>query len=88
MRKRIINTTIPAAWGGVQEAINHSGLSRASLYKLLKLADGEVENAMVLGRRLINLKSLNSYLSKLSKEQTAVTHNESVRLSCAEICEG
>jgi hypothetical protein len=88
MRKRIINTTIPAAWGGVQEAINHSGLSRASLYKLLMLADGEVENALVLGRRLINLKSLSAYLSKLSREQVAEAHHQSTRESLEAICEG
>lgn len=31
--------------------------------------NGEIKNALVLGRRLINLKSLSEYLPKLSKEQ-------------------
>jgi hypothetical protein len=85
MRARKINTTIPASWGGIQEAINSTGLSRASLYKLLKLS--EIEHAMVLGRRLINLRSLSAYLSKLSREQSAEAHHKSTRESL-EACEG
>jgi hypothetical protein len=69
MKKRHINTTIPAEWAGIPESMKYAGLTKNSLYKILSQADGEIENALVLGRRLINLKSLSSYLSKLSKEQ-------------------
>ena len=69
MNKRLINTTVPTDWAPLQDAMNLSGMTRCSLYKLLKLANGEIENAKVCGRRLINLKSLGAYLSKLSKEQ-------------------
>jgi len=72
MRKRIINTEVPAEWGGVEEALIHSRVSRTSLYRILEESHGQVENAMVCGRRLINLKSLSAYLSKLSKEQAGV----------------
>jgi hypothetical protein len=51
--------------------MNHSGMTKNSLYKLLRESDGEIETALVLGRRLINIKSLSSYLTKLSKEQAA-----------------
>jgi hypothetical protein len=88
MRARKINTEIPAAWGGIQEAVNSTGLSRASLYKLLQLANGEVEHAMVLGRRLVNLKSLTDYLSRQSKQQAGQSHYEAVRESLDSICEG
>jgi hypothetical protein len=71
MRKRLINTTVPVEWTGVAEAMNHSGMTKNSLYKLLRESDGEIETALVLGRRLINIKSLSSYLTKLSKEQAA-----------------
>jgi hypothetical protein len=74
MKKRIINTTIPTEWAGVEEAQRQSSLSRTSLYNLLKQADGEIENALVLGRRLINLRSLSAYLSMLSKEQAAAVN--------------
>lgn len=69
MKKRIINLTIPSEWVGLQEAMKYSGMTKNSLYKLLKEANGEIENALVLGRRLINIESLSDYLSKLSKEQ-------------------
>jgi hypothetical protein len=72
MRKRLINTTMPTDWACLQDAMNLSGMTRCSIYKLLRLANGEIENALVCGRRLINLKSLNAYLSKLSKEQARV----------------
>ena len=72
MKKRIINTTIPTEWAGIPEAMNLSGMTKNSLYKLLREADGEIENALVLGRRLINLKSLSAYLSRLSKEQAGL----------------
>jgi hypothetical protein len=72
MRKRTINTTILNEWAGVNEAMALSGLSRCSLQKLLTTTHGEVENALVLGRRLVNLKSLSAYLSKLSREQAEV----------------
>lgn len=69
MRKRIIRTTINTEWGGVEDAASKSSLGRSSLYRLLNEGKGEIENALVCGRRLINLKSLTAYLSKLSKEQ-------------------
>jgi predicted DNA-binding protein (UPF0251 family) len=72
MKKRIINLIIPPESVGLQEAMNHSGMTKNSLYKLLKEANGDIANALVLGRRLINLKSLSAYLSKLSKEQAGV----------------
>jgi hypothetical protein len=71
MRKRIIRTTINSEWGGIREATDKSSLSITSIYKLLDAAGGEIENALVCGRRLINLKSLGAYLSKKSKEQAA-----------------
>jgi hypothetical protein len=71
MKKRLMNTTVPTDWAPLQDAMNLSGMTRCSLYKLLKLAAGEIENAKVCGRRLVNLKSLSKYLSKLSKEQAA-----------------
>ena len=88
MRKRIINTEVPAIWGGLDEALNHSRLSRTSLYRLLKEADGEIEHAMVCGRRLINIASLSAYLSKLSKEQAGLNHYEAVRESFDNISDG
>jgi hypothetical protein len=69
MRKRIMTTTVPPEWAVLTDAMAHSGLTRCSLYKLLKESAGEIENAKVLGRRLINLKSLLAYLSKMSQEQ-------------------
>jgi hypothetical protein len=71
MRKRLIKTTVPTDWACLQDAMNLSGMTRGSIYKLLKLANGEIENAKVCGRRLVNLKSLSRYLSKLSREQAA-----------------
>jgi predicted DNA-binding protein (UPF0251 family) len=71
MRKRIIRNTIHSEWGGVEEATDKSSLSRTSLYRLLDNAQGEIEHALVCGRRLINLKSLSAYLSKMSREQAA-----------------
>jgi hypothetical protein len=44
-------------------------VSRTSIYRILEESHGEVEHAMVCGRRLINLKSLSAYLSRLSKQQ-------------------
>jgi hypothetical protein len=88
MKKRIINTSIPAEWSGVEEARQQSSFSKASLYKLLKDSNGEIETALVFGRRLINLKSLSAYLSRLSKEQIAVAHHQSTRESLEAICEG
>jgi hypothetical protein len=70
MKRRIINTTIPACWAGITEACSYSGLGRCSLYKII--ATGQVESAKVLGRRLVNLKSLSKYLSKIAKEQAAL----------------
>jgi hypothetical protein len=87
MRKRIINTTIPSEWGVLQQAMTLSGMTKNSLYKLLKESDGEIENALVLGRRLINLRSLSAYLSRLSREQSAEAHHQSTRESL-EACEG
>jgi len=52
--------------------MERSSLSRTSVYRLLDEAKGEVENALVCGRRLINLKSLSAYLSKLSREQVRI----------------
>jgi hypothetical protein len=72
MRRRLINTTIPSEWVGVPEAMSFSGMTKNSLYRLLRESDGQIENALVLGRRLISLKSLSAYLSKLSREQAAV----------------
>jgi len=69
MRKRIIRKTINSEWGGIQEATDKSSLSITSLYKLLDAAGGEIENALVCKRRLINLKSLSAYLSKMSRDQ-------------------
>jgi hypothetical protein len=88
MHKRKINTELPATWGGLDEALNHFRFSRTSLYKLLKEADGEIEHAMVCGRRLINLVTLSAYLSKLSREQVAEAHHQSTRESLEAICEG
>jgi hypothetical protein len=76
MKKRIIRTTVPTDWACLEDAMNLSGMTRCSLYKLLKLAAGEIENAKVCGRRLVNLKSLGAYLSKLSKERAALTVKE------------
>ena len=69
MKRRIMTTTVPAEWAIIDQAIIHAGLTRNSLYKLLRESNGEIENALVLGRRLINLKSLSAYLSKLSRVQ-------------------
>jgi hypothetical protein len=73
MKKRIINLTVPSEWAGIPEAMHHSGMTKNSLYKLLRESGGQIENALVLGRRLINLKSLSAYLSKLSKQQATAT---------------
>jgi hypothetical protein len=88
MKRRIITTTVPVEWGTVPEAMVHSSQTRCSLYKLLRESRGEIENALVIGRRLINLKSLSAYLSKLSREQSAKAHDQFTRESLEAICEG
>src|SRR6202790_5371459 len=45
MKKRRMNTTVPTDWAPLQDAMNLSGMTRCSLYKLLKLANGDIENA-------------------------------------------
>jgi hypothetical protein len=70
MRKRVINTAVPAEWGGLDEALNMTRVSRTSIYR-------------ILGRRLINLKSLGAYLSKMSKAQAQA--DKSVALSGKEV---
>jgi hypothetical protein len=90
MKKRLLNTTVPTDWACLQDAMNLSGMTRCSLYKLLKLANGEIENALVCGRRLINLKSLSTYLSKLSKDQAGKppensTADDSITLTVKEV---
>jgi hypothetical protein len=66
----------------------YSGMTKNSLYKLLKESAGQIENALVLGRRLISLRSLSAYLSKLSREQSAAAHHQSTRESLEAINEG
>ena len=88
MRKRKINTEVPATWGGLDEALNHVRVSRTTLYRLLKESEGEIEHAMVCGRRLINIASLSGYISKLTKQQASVAHHQSTRESLESICEG
>jgi hypothetical protein len=88
MKRRIITTTVPVEWATVPEAMIHSGQTRCSLYKLLREAGGEIENALVIGRRLINLKSLSAYLSRLSKQQAGLAHHQLTRESLEAICEG
>lgn len=69
MKKRIINTTVAVSWTGITEACTYSELGRCSLYKLIAI--GEVESAKILNRRLVNLKSLAKYMSRIAKEQAA-----------------
>jgi hypothetical protein len=68
--------------------MTHSSPTRCSLYKLLRESGGEIENALVIGRRLINLRSLSACMSKLSREQSAEAHHQLTRESLEEICEG